>query len=445
MDLMVLYEDGLRKKIKLLEDIKKKKEDLIRETTSVSLRKTAREKVQKEYYTVHKKYNKILTELNRTNKSTKTNTSSSKGSSKTSDSERLHCKAKKYEAKIEKMNDILKIASDSKEKVLEYQMDLQTSMDRLKLHYEQLNIQLKNKQTLTISLAESEKRMHQLKTNLSNLGVLSSIEKSRVHTSSNLIEEDNLKKEFLELQNMRNEILSARPRGMFNPKYQKEKNLSKEVIRKYFENDEAIDCIDYLIELKNNEVFNSDTNLLKYIQANSNETTIFMKCLSNLSIDEVKKLLIHFFIKVVDLKESGRENDEIIAKLDEINDKQRRSIISLNNSYQEFHLSIEKKLVSLRKSYQEKLNLLFSVLDEENNPINTLKMGQEISNLKKRIQELEKSRTTHTVRPKEVLMMPEPHISLDEASKSGSETMSSAKVTYYKNKLKIQKNKSKLT
>lgn len=41
-----------------------------------------------------------------------------------------------------------------------------------------------------------------------------------------------------------------------------------------------------------------------------------MKCLSNLSIDEVKKLLIHFFIKVVDLKESGRENDEIIAKLD---------------------------------------------------------------------------------------------------------------------------------
>lgn len=42
--------------------------------------------------------------------------------------------------------------------------------------------------------------------------------------------------------------------------------------------------------------------------------------------------------------------------------------------------------------------------------------------------------------------MPEPHISQDpvDASKSGSETVSSAKVTCHKNKLKIQKNKSKL-
>jgi len=49
---------------------------------------------------------------------------------------------------------------------------------------------------------------------------------------------------------------------------------------------------------------------------NSNETKIFWKCLSTLNIDELKKLLVHYFIKVVDLKESGRENDEIISKLD---------------------------------------------------------------------------------------------------------------------------------
>jgi len=52
-----------------------------------------------------------------------------------------------------------------------------------------------------------------------------------------------------------------------------------------------------------------------YLQ-NSNETKIFWKCLSTLNIDELKKLLVHYFIKVVDLKESGRENDEIISKLD---------------------------------------------------------------------------------------------------------------------------------
>jgi len=49
---------------------------------------------------------------------------------------------------------------------------------------------------------------------------------------------------------------------------------------------------------------------------NSNETAIFWKCISALNINELKKLLLHYFIKVVDLKESGRENDEIISKLD---------------------------------------------------------------------------------------------------------------------------------
>jgi len=57
---------------------------------------------------------------------------------------------------------------------------------------------------------------------------------------------------------------------------------------------------------------------------NSNETTIFWKCLSTLNVDELKKLLVHYFIKVVDLKESGRENDEIISKLDV-------SILYINN------------------------------------------------------------------------------------------------------------------
>lgn len=41
-----------------------------------------------------------------------------------------------------------------------------------------------------------------------------------------------------------------------------------------------------------------------------------MKFISTLSNDEIKKLSAHYFIKVVDLKESGRENDEIICKLD---------------------------------------------------------------------------------------------------------------------------------
>lgn len=56
-------------------------------------------------------------------------------------------------------------------RLLQYQIALQTSKDRLKMFCDQLNSQLKNKQLLTALLSENEKRIIQLKTNLSNLGV----------------------------------------------------------------------------------------------------------------------------------------------------------------------------------------------------------------------------------------------------------------------------------
>ncbi|KAL4126284.1 hypothetical protein QTP88_010507 [Uroleucon formosanum] len=442
LSLISINEDGLRTNIKHLEDIISIKKNVISETASYAeIRCNAKEKVQKEYNRIKKKYIKILSQLNKSNKITKTNYGD--GTSKDKDyGEKTNNRLLRYEDKIKKMDDIIKIASDSTEKLLQYQIALQTSNDRLKLFHDQLNNQIKNKQEVSLLLKQNEKRINQLKNNLSNLGVLSSVERTRVHASSNLIENNNLKKEFLDLQNMRNEILSSRPRGMFNPNYQKENNIFKEDIRKYLENNEAIDSIDYLIELKSN-MCSYDTNLLHFIRTNSNETTIFWKCLSTLNVDELKKLLVHYFIKVVDLKESGRENDEIISKLDAINDRQRHTIVSLNNDYQEFHLSIEKKFMELKKYYQAKVNMLFQLVQEENNAITMFKTRQEIIRLKKKIIELEK---LQTVKPKVTSVVPEPHTcsNLLEASKSESETMSSAKVMYHKNKLKILKNKSKL-
>ena len=48
--------------------------------------------------------------------------------------------------------------------------------------------------------------------------------------------------------------------------------------------------------------------------------------------------------------------------------------MSINNSYQEFHLSIEKKFTSLKKYYQRKVDTLFQVLQEEKNAITMFKM-----------------------------------------------------------------------
>jgi len=64
--------------------------------------------------------------------------------------------------------------------------------------------------------------------------------------------------------------------------------------------------------------------------------------------------------------------------------------VTLNNNYQEFHLSIEKKFTELKKYYQAKVNMLFQLVQEENNAITMFKTRQEIVGLKKKIIELEK-------------------------------------------------------
>lgn len=66
----------------------------------------------------------------------------------------------------------------------------------------------------------------------------------------------------------------------------------------------------------------------------------------------------------------------------------------MNNNYREFHLSIEKKFVSLKRTYQQKINMLFQLLQEENSAITVFKMKQEIASLKKKLNELEKSHTS---------------------------------------------------
>jgi len=73
----------------------------------------AKEKVEKEYNRTNKKYIKIVSQLN------KSKTNYANGSSKYMDyGERTNNRILQYEDKIKKMNDIIKIASDSKEKYL---------------------------------------------------------------------------------------------------------------------------------------------------------------------------------------------------------------------------------------------------------------------------------------------------------------------------------------
>lgn len=60
-------------------------------------------------------------------------------------------------------------------RLLQYETALQTSNDRLKIFFDQLNNQEKNKQRISLILIENEKRINQLKTYLCNLGVSKTI------------------------------------------------------------------------------------------------------------------------------------------------------------------------------------------------------------------------------------------------------------------------------
>lgn len=88
-------------------------QEFVQETANFAeIRHNAKEKVQEEYNEVNKKYHKIMHQME---KSSKTYKNSGKF---TEYGERLNEKALQYEAKIKKMDEVIKIASDSKEKYL---------------------------------------------------------------------------------------------------------------------------------------------------------------------------------------------------------------------------------------------------------------------------------------------------------------------------------------
>lgn len=74
-----------------------------------------------------------------------------------------------------------------------------------------------------------------------------------------------------------------------------------------------------------------------------------------------------------------------------MNDRQRRDIGCLKNDFQNFHLSFEKKFASLKKHYEEKLNMLFQILQEECTAITVFKLREEITLLRKKINKLERT------------------------------------------------------
>lgn len=88
-------------------------EKFIEETYNYAkIKCNAQEKILKEYCKVNKKHQAVLALLSKSSKSVKPN--SSNGTSK--EIEYLNDKAQRYEAKIKKMEEVIKIAGESREK-----------------------------------------------------------------------------------------------------------------------------------------------------------------------------------------------------------------------------------------------------------------------------------------------------------------------------------------
>ncbi|XP_049959141.1 kinesin-like protein costa [Schistocerca serialis cubense] len=149
-------------------------------------------------------------------------------------------------------------------------------------------------------------------------------------------------------------------------KLKKENKLSALEERKLLEHDEAIEAIDATIEYKNEMICGRKSHDLDYSQVpREKDEELLISHLMKLSTVEMRSLLHKYFLKVIDLKESGKKMEIQLAEVDAQNDSLKWKIHELTNSLYQSHLEAERHIVLLEKDYQEKLHLMLRHCAEE--------------------------------------------------------------------------------
>ncbi|XP_072156349.1 kinesin-like protein KIF27 [Bemisia tabaci] len=143
----------------------------------------------------------------------------------------------------------------------------------------------------------------------------------------------------------------------------KSKSSSSSEKRMFYEVDESIDAVDFVIEHKNELLCGRSGLELKDKDALKFEIMLLAR-LSNLSLDEMRSLLYRYFWKVVDLRESSKSLEEQITEMDIQYESIAMKFQRLVNDIQYNDVLSELKLTLMQKDYEEKIGSLLRHLCE---------------------------------------------------------------------------------
>lgn len=380
-----------------------------------------------------------------------------------------------YEKRMLDIEMIKQIADDSAKKVIELESSLNSSKKQMEKLKKQLKKEEQRKGQLEEELSIDQKKIRELeeKYNLtaSKLKEMQSeSEDERVYSRSK--DEIDKKKEAIsarilhlgyvlaeksmnlektddtdEKAALRHEIDNLRrtKQCLVDEKCNLDVKFRKELLstveeRKRLECGETIEAIDVIIEHKNEKICGR-----KYFDDNQNKKenieSILMERLSVLSSDEVIKLFLKYFRKVIDLKESSKILDEQIAETESRLQTQEVINHTLRNNLKHVNLEAERKIVFMQKQHEEKLTLMFRHFADEtgSSSHDIIDKGNELVQYRIENQTL-KSRLAYLEELVRCQMLPgassPPRIQQQELKKVGPPK---TQVTRQKNKIIIQK------
>lgn len=272
----------------------------------------------------------------------------------------------------QRLKNLVSVKNTAEEQLKDYQDSLKESC----LQSEQVKKCIKKLKHEKKSLEDSLKTKN--KNDKLNLGG-GSLKKvsARISHCNHVLEEKSQNLKLLnneeEKQSLRHEIRNLRytkdtlveQRCFLDKKLKKEKSLSQKEERKLLVYDEAIHCIDEVMEFKNELILGRrsiDTS--ESLQHEKGEK-LLMAQLNKLSTEEMRTLLYKYFTKVIDLKDSSKKLEIDLMNLESDRDSLERKVILLWNEKRQAKLEGERHTVLLQRQHEIKINQMLRHLADE--------------------------------------------------------------------------------
>ncbi|XP_038053284.1 kinesin-like protein KIF27 isoform X2 [Patiria miniata] len=132
--------------------------------------------------------------------------------------------------------------------------------------------------------------------------------------------------------------------------------LSPTEERRLIEMDEGIEALDAAIDFKNEVIASRQQELRKAGLTTIDEA--LSGRLQSLSAADATSLLIKYFEKVVDLRETDKKKDLTITEMEMKVDEQSRLLRELENTLQRSRLELDRKLMSQQKQHEQRVQML---------------------------------------------------------------------------------------